>query len=209
MSTDAGEVLSAVLGLPGVSTADVEPDESGGLFALRVELAPGADGRLVADAVNRALHEQLGDGTALPSVHLVGDAPAVPPQPGIRPTLLRSDLVTTGLDFSMTVVLASRAGSATGEARGLATRSAILRGAATATLRAVERLLRDQARFELEHVETTRAGGQTTVLVAVTLLSDRGAEHLTGTATVRDDDTRAAVRATLDALNRRIEHLLA
>lgn len=208
MSTDAGEVLSAVLGLPGVSTAGVEPDEAGGLFALRVELTPGADGRVVADAVNRALHEQLGDGTALPQVHMVGNAPAVPPQAGIRPTLLRSDLVTTGLDFSVTVVLASRAGSATGEARGVATRSAMLRGAATATLRAVERLLRDKARLELEHVEATRTASETTVLVAITMVSDRGAEHLTGTATVRDDDTRAAVRATLDALNRRIEHLL-
>jgi hypothetical protein len=46
------------------------------------------------------------------------------------------------------------------------------------------------------------------MLVAVRLASDRGDEHLLGAAVVRDDPEAAVVRATLDAVNRRVEPLL-
>ena len=45
-------------------------------------------------------------------------------------------------------------------------------------------------------------------VVALTLLSGRGTERLTGAAAVREDVRQAVIRATLDALNRRLETLL-
>jgi hypothetical protein len=41
------------------------------------------------------------------------------------------------------------------------------------------------------------------------MLSSRGTERLTGAAAVREDVRQAVIRATLDALNRRLESLLA
>jgi hypothetical protein len=42
----------------------------------------------------------------------------------------------------------------------------------------------------------------------LTLLTNRGTERLTGAAGVREDVRQAVIRATLDALNRRLEMIL-
>jgi hypothetical protein len=75
-------------------------------------------------------------------------------------------------------------------------------------LRAVEDLLDGRARFELDLVEVAPTGRDRAVLVAVTMLSSSGSEKLTGAANVREDVRQAAIRATLDALNRRVEHMV-
>ena len=54
----------------------------------------------------------------------------------------------------------------------------------------------------------TPMGTERTVVVLLTLLTSRGGEVLTGAAAVRDDVRQAVIRATLDALNRRLELLL-
>ena len=82
------------------------------------------------------------------------------------------------------------------------------RAVANATLRAVEELVDGQVRFELDHLEVSPMGNERTVVVALTLLSARGTERLTGAAAVREDVRQAVIRATLDALNRRVEVLL-
>jgi hypothetical protein len=61
---------------------------------------------------------------------------------------------------------------------------------------------------ELEHLEVTTMGHEKTVVVLLTLLTAQGSEPLTGAAAVRDDVRQAVIRATLDALNRRLEILL-
>ena len=57
--------------------------------------------------------------------------------------------------------------------------------------------------------EAARAGGRDrTVLVSVTMVSSAGTDRLTGSAVVREDVRQAAIRAALDAVNRRLEPLL-
>jgi hypothetical protein len=46
------------------------------------------------------------------------------------------------------------------------------------------------------------------VLVGVRFRAGHGDEHLLGVSVVRDDPEHAVVRATLDAVNRRVEPLL-
>ena len=70
-------------------------------------------------------------------------------------------------------------------------------------------LLDGRARFELDLVEVAPTGRERAVLVAVTMLSSTGSEKLTGAANVREAVRQAAIRATLDALNRRVEHMVA
>jgi hypothetical protein len=117
-------------------------------------------------------------------------------------------LVSAGLDVTASVTLASAGRSATGECRGLASPSGVHRAVAVATLRAVEELVGGSVRVELEHLEITPMGTERTVVVLLTLLTAQGSEHLTGAAAVRDDVRQAVIRATLDALNRRLELLL-
>ena len=225
MSQDLSAIAAALRELPGVSAAVVDADSQGGVDALRLGLAPGVDGLAVAGEASRLVHERFGAVVDADQVRIVDastlppplppahpqDAPdvaLVPAQRGVRPEIVRTDLITTGLEFSATVILSSQARAATGDARGAVTATGMQRAVAQATLRAVERLSRDSARMELEHLEVTQTGGERTVLVALTLVSSRGAERLTGAAVVREDESRAVVRATLDALNRRLETLL-
>jgi len=130
------------------------------------------------------------------------------PRPSARPSIAKMHLVSAGLDVTASVTLASGDRTAVGEARGSATSSGVHRAVALATLRAVEQLVGDAVRVELEHLDVTPMGTERTVVVLLTLLTERGGETLTGAATVRDDVRQAVIRATLDALNRRLELLL-
>jgi hypothetical protein len=152
----------------------------------------------------------LGDEAWAASVE-VAETQSMPlPAPRVsgRPSIAKMHLISAGFDVTATVTLAADNRTAVGEARGLASPSGVHRAVATATLRAVEQLVGDSVRVELEHLEVTTMGAEKTVVVLLTLLTRQGSEPLTGAAAVRDDVRQAVIRATLDALNRRLEMLL-
>lgn len=235
------DLVAALRGVPGVSDAEVQPDEAGGPGLLRLDLEPGVDEAAVAGSVGRILRDRFGLGVdadhvqvveeaispraaaAPPSTPshatsptrsatssatgLVPDSEVVPGQRHARPSISRMHLVSSGLDVNAAVTLSSGDRSAVGEARGAASQSGVHRAVATATLRAVEELVGSVVRFELDHLEVTPVGAERTVLVSLTMLSAKGTERLTGAAGVREDVRQAVIRATLDALNRRLEIL--
>jgi hypothetical protein len=218
--TDFREIVAALRDVPGVADADVEPDVDGGMGLLRLGLQPGVDEVAVATTVGRLLRERFGLGVDAERVQIVEDAQIRAPLPETdielphqrvagRPAISRMHLVSSGLDVTATVTLASDGRTASGESRGSASQSGVQRAVATATLRAVETLSGDIARFELDHLEVSHLGSDRMVIVALTMLSARGTERLTGAAAVREDVRQAVIRATLDALNRRLETLLA
>ena len=212
---DNGDLVAALRAVPGITDADVTPDEDGGLGTLRLDLEPGVDEAEVASTVGRVLRDQFGLGVDAERVQVVEEAvtPGAPagsvPRPRhARPSISRMHLVSSGLDVTASVTLSSGERTARGEARGAASQSGVHRAVASATLRAVEELVDGQVRFELDHLEITPMGSERTVLVSLTLLTGRGTERLTGAAGVREDVRQAVIRATLDALNRRLEMLL-
>jgi hypothetical protein len=229
--SDHLDIVAALREVPGVADADVEPDSDGdGLGLLRLGLAPGVDEVEVASAVGRLLRERFGLGVDADRVQLVEDMQADADDPDIedqegqdtdrfRPAIRRMHIISSGLQVAAEVTLSigksARAigrplpeTSAIGRAEGTATQSGVQRAVATATLRAVEELLGGKARFELDLVELTPTGRDRAVLVALTMLSTNGSEKLTGVAGVREDVRQAAIRATLDALNRRVENMV-
>lgn len=232
--TDYADVVAALRAVPGVSDADVEPDTDGGLGLLRVGLAPGVDEVEVAATVGRLLRERFGLGVDTDKVQLIEDAegPSTPQPPVTeaaevpvtdtdseatsspgptdrrRVAINRMQIVSSGLEIKASVSLAMGTSIVAGEATGAATQSGVYRAVVTATMRALEELTGHRARFELEGVDTSTAGGERTVLVFVTMLSSRGTERLSGSAMVREDVRQAYIRATLDAVNRRLEPLL-
>ncbi|MGH8888571.1 MAG: hypothetical protein ACRDV3_02280 [Acidothermaceae bacterium] len=218
--SDHRDIVAALREVPGVAEADVEPDGEGeGLGLLRLGLAPGVDEVEVASAVGRLLRERFGLGVDADRVQLVEDMQAEFDDPDIeddeddesdrfRPAIRRMHIISSGLQVAAEVTLSVGERTALGRAEGTATQSGVQRAVATATLRAVEDLLDGKARFELDLVELTSTGRERAVLVAVTMLSAGGSEKLTGAAAVREDVRQAAIRATLDALNRRVEHMV-
>ncbi len=186
---------------------------------LREQFGIGVDAEHVqivedADLSQRAVAAPVGAGAPAPPAPAPGagpvePAPAVPDQRApVRPAISRMHLVSSGLDVTASVTLASGGRTAIGEGAGNASQVGVQRAVANATLRAVEQLLAGLARFELDHLEISHLGAERTVLVNLSMLSAKGSERLTGAASVREDVRQAVIRATLDALNRRFETLL-
>lgn len=108
----------------------------------------------------------------------------------------------------------SRRTVAIGTGQGPAVDAYLLRLAANAAADAVNQLLYDQAtgvsraRCFVEHVAVVPFGVCDVAVVVLLLVSGTFAEQLSGSALVVGDPPQAVVRATLAALNRRLESLL-
>ena len=145
----------------------------------------------------------------------VGSAPATPagtatPATGARPRLVieRVQLVSAGLTTSVTVVLGNEGRTVQGRAEGTATTGSLHRSVAAATLRAVESVVGEGVRFDIEHVEVARTGPDRTALVVLTMVTERATQRLSGASVVREDVRQAVIRAVLAAVNRRVEPLI-
>jgi hypothetical protein len=125
-----------------------------------------------------------------------------------RVLIQRMQLVSAGLGVTTQVTLSWQGSPFSGEADAAATPTSVHRSVAMATLRAVEAVVSGQARFELEQLEVNQLGPDRAVVVVVAMLTSAGSERLTGVSVVREDVRQAVIRATLDALNRRLESML-
>jgi hypothetical protein len=139
-----------------------------------------------------------------PAPHPVSSAPVGRP----RLVIERVQLVSAGLTTSVTVVLAHDGRTVQGSADGTATTGSLHRSVAAATLRAVEAVVGEGVRFDVEHVEVARTGPDRTALVVVTMVTERATQRLSGASVVREDVRQAVIRAVLAAVNRRVEPLI-
>lgn len=114
-----------------------------------------------------------------------------------------------GDEFDVTASLRLSGHEVTGRARGVRTRRGRWRAISEATIDALAALSADRVRGHVDHVTVLTFADLAHVSVSVTLLTDRGEETFVGAALVRDDPDRAVMRATLDAVNRRVEPWLA
>lgn len=83
-----------------------------------------------------------------------------------------------------------------------------LRLVASATLRAIEKVVSDLYGFALEDITAINLGRDMAVITSIAVLSSNNDEMLAGCALVRGDEREAIVRAVLDAVNRRLEMLM-
>jgi hypothetical protein len=93
---------------------------------------------------------------------------------------------------------------ADGEASGPAGTNMRQRLVAEATLRAVEASYELPGGYAVEEVAVTMLGGRQVAVCSIVTVTAEGEEALSGSAIVRHTVESATVRATLDALNRRI-----
>ena len=136
-------------------------------------------------------------------------------RPGPRVVIENVQVNTFGVEATVEVRLLVGDRVAAGTATGPAVDGYLLRLCALATAHAVDELLTFSAHADgpvrcfVEHA-TSVPFGTTEVAVVVLLLSCGGwVEQLAGSALVAGDPRQAVVRATLNAVNRRLEALLA
>ncbi|MFG1919777.1 hypothetical protein [Micromonospora sp. NPDC048898] len=133
--------------------------------------------------------------------------------PGPRVVIDHVQVSTFGLDANVEVRLLADGDSASGYATGPAVDGYVLRLCAVAAAAAVDELLRDadnaeRGRCFVEHAAVVPFGNCEVATVVVLLVCAGWVEQLAGSALVAGDPRQAVVRATLAAVNRRLEALL-
>jgi hypothetical protein len=133
---------------------------------------------------------------------------------GVRVVLDHVQVLTFGLDATVEVRLALGDRQALGEATGPAVDAYVLRLAAVSAASAIDQLLVDEAtshsrgRCFVEHAAVLPLGSCEVAVAVVLLVFGGWVEQLAGSALVAGDPRQAVVRATLSAVNRRLESLL-
>ncbi|WKU01561.1 hypothetical protein Q2K19_14350 [Micromonospora soli] len=133
---------------------------------------------------------------------------------GPRVVIDHVQVSTFGLDATVEVRLIARDRTAEGHATGPAVDGYVLRLCAVAAAAAVDELLGrapagERGRCFVEHAAVVPFGNCEVATVVVLLVCDGWVEQLAGSALVAGDPRQAVVRATLAAVNRRLEALLA
>ena len=124
---------------------------------------------------------------------------------GTRARIRHLDTRVDISDVEVTATLGFGDREVTGSARAVATEQGILRAVAEATLLALSDLTGERLVAGVDSVAASVTGEPPIATVIVSLVTDRGDEALLGSSLVRKDPQRAVMRATLDALNRRVE----
>jgi hypothetical protein len=133
---------------------------------------------------------------------------------GPRVIIDQVQVSTLGLDATVEVRLTSSGRPALGVASGPAVDGYVLRLAAVAATAALDQLLsgiegaEQPGRCFVEHAAVVPFGSSDVAVVVVLLVLGGTAEQLSGSALVAGDPRQAVVRATLAAVNRRLDALL-
>lgn len=141
---------------------------------------------------------QLGQ-DSMPAEPTIGDA--------ARARIVTINATVTGVHATVSVTLEIEGDQYVGEAAGPASRTGRQRLIALATLNAVEQYSHGTHSFALEDVTITQLGREHVAVSCVTLVSPLGEQSYAGSALARQNENDSIVRATLDAINRRLGFL--
>lgn len=114
----------------------------------------------------------------------------------------------SGVHSTVTVELEIDGETYHGEASGPASKTGRTRLVALATLDAINKCVPDARLFGLEDVAVMQLGRQRVAVSCVSLVSALGEESFVGSALVQQNEKDSIVKATLDAINRRLGFFL-
>ncbi len=112
-----------------------------------------------------------------------------------------------GVQASATVSLQLDGDVYNGVAEGAASTTGRQRLIALATLKAVGEYVKGDFGFALEDVAIVTLGRERVAVACIVLVTPHGEQALAGSALARQGDNESIVRATLDAINRRLNFL--
>ncbi|HEX4016189.1 MAG TPA: hypothetical protein VHX15_05570 [Frankiaceae bacterium] len=197
------EVLLALRSIPGVRSADIGDDDSGGAGLLRLDLAADVDEVEVATSVGRLLRERFGLGVDAGQVQMVEAAADFAPgsddggfdgHGGVRVTVM--NVTSAGRKVTVSIVLRRGDRECRGEAPGTTTANGVNHAVAEATLHAIEELTEDAVIGRLEHLEIS----DSTAEVSLVLDVDGVEIQASASSPVQSDPRQAIVRAVLEAV---------
>lgn len=126
---------------------------------------------------------------------------------GFRPALVDVAESLDGSRAQTTVTLRWQESLLVGKTTGAAAMATRPRQIAEATLEAVRQAINPQAALAMSSMDIATLGSRRVAVAQVVLVTEATERMLIGSAYVEDDETRAVVRAVLDALNRLLPDL--
>jgi hypothetical protein len=141
-----------------------------------------------------------------PRVKIV--SPAVTRNARKRLSIRRLQLVSSTDGVTTTVTLGMGPNVYVGRATAALDPVSVHRAVAESTLTAVSGYLANGGTVELECIEVAPVESEQVALVVVRLREGGTMYRLTGASVVREDVRQAVIRATLDAVNRRVEAIM-
>lgn len=191
--------------IPGVLSARVLGDD--GEFAeVHVLAESGRHPKQVARDIETCLAAKFGVDLDYRRISVAQMEPVEPPDVRLRLGGVTLRLKDRVVEVDVELHLGERA--FVGKASGPASARHRLLLTAEATARAVEEAIGSAFSVIVEGAATLHVSGRPAVVVVLTVADYRGEEAHSGTAYIRRDESEAAVRATLAALNRRLGLLL-
>lgn len=124
-----------------------------------------------------------------------------------RPRVMNINASVSGVQASASVTLEIAGTEFIGNASGPASQTGRLRLVALAALDAVSQYSDATVSFALEDVAILKLGRGKVAVSCIALVSGIGEQIFSGSAMVRQNDNDSVVRATLDAINRRMGFL--
>jgi len=127
---------------------------------------------------------------------------------GLRTRISSINAHVSGVHSAVVVELEIDGKTYQGEASGPASKTGRIRLVALATLNAINKCVPDARLFGLEDVDVLQLGRQRVAVSCVSLVSAMGEESFVGSALVQQNEKDSIVKATLDAINRRLGFFL-
>lgn len=124
-----------------------------------------------------------------------------------RPVIVDIAETTDGSRSSVRVTLDWHDNALVGETTGAAATATRNRLVAEATLAALTQALQPDASFGVASVDVPTLGARRVAVAQVVLVTNKSERLMVGSSLVDDDESRAVVRAVLDALNRVVPDL--
>lgn len=216
-SVKVEEIETALAEVEDIRAARIVASPDGVIQEIHVLASPGKQPKQLVRDIESTLMAQFGipvDHKKI-SIAMLGrdDMPPIehdPTEPQLhteRPRIASISEKTSGVRASATVSLDIGGSEYVGSASGAASQSGRLRHVAIATLDAVSQYTEDTVSFALEDVCVVQLGRERAAVACISLVSDFGERTFSGSALVRQNDNDAVVKATLDAINRRIGFL--
>jgi hypothetical protein len=202
MGMNLHELEEAAARLPSVSAVRIT-ERDGDIDEVHVLAAPDRATRQVVRDVQTLALARFGITIDRGAISVVSIGPDRIAAGDDRPAILGVHEIPEGPRTTVAVTLRWHAEEYVGTSTGPAAQSARLRLVGEATVRAVEDLLGDEA-LALDSIGGVSMGMRTVMIAVVVSTGDRGEEIAVGSALSDGEDSEAAVRAVLDALNRRI-----
>lgn len=126
---------------------------------------------------------------------------------GDRPAIVDIFETTDGSRSSVKVTLNWHDGHLIGETSGAAASATRNRLVAEAVLHALGQALNSDASFAVASVDVTTLGSRRVAIAQIVLVTNQSERLMVGSSLVDEDESRAVVRAVLDALNRVVPDL--